>query len=197
MHPQTVYAHFVNTLELFLGMAFIAVMTGLIFTRFSRPQARLIFAQHPVIGPHDGKTHLMFRVANARTNNLTDARAKLWLVRNEQSLEGSNYRRFYRLPLRHDENPVFSLSWLLLHHIDENSMLYGLNKEDLQKSDASFVISIAAIDESSAQQIHVRHSVTHDELRWGHMFVDIIDSTQSPKLYIDYNKLDDVRPFKA
>lgn len=77
MHPQTLYGHVVSTIEIFLGMSCIAVMTGLIFARFSRPQARLIFARNAIIGPHNGKNCLMFRVGNARANYLTDARAKL------------------------------------------------------------------------------------------------------------------------
>src|SRR5712691_13434010 len=87
MHPQTNYGHLVATVEIFTGMSFLAVMTGLIFARFSRPRARLVFAHNPVVNRHEGQPTLMIRVANARANMIADAAAQLWLVRTERSAE--------------------------------------------------------------------------------------------------------------
>ncbi len=96
MHPQTHYGHFIATVELFTGIFSMSLMTGLIFARFSRPNARLLFADHPVISNHEGKPTLMIRLANERHNIIGNATAKLWLLRNEVSLEGQTFRRFYR-----------------------------------------------------------------------------------------------------
>jgi inward rectifier potassium channel len=143
MHPQTTYAHLVATLEIFTGMSFLAVMTGLIFTRFSRPRARLVFAHHPVVNQHEGQPTLMIRVANARANYISDAAAQLWLVRKERSAEGETYRRFYQLALLRQENPVFVLSWTLMHAIDPSSPVFGQGVEDLVDSEATFVLLLS------------------------------------------------------
>src|SRR6476646_974098 len=99
MHPQTHYGHFIATVELFTGIFSMSLMTGLIFARFSRPNARLLFADNPVISMHDGKPTLMVRLANERHNIIGNANAKLWLLKNVASSEGRAYRRFYELPL--------------------------------------------------------------------------------------------------
>src|ERR1700704_1490185 len=131
MHPQTHYGHFIATAELFTGIFSMSLMTGLIFARFSRPNARLLFAEHPVISNHDGKPTLMVRFANERHNIIGNAAAKLWLVRNEMSLEGRPFRRFYELPLVRSEHPALALSWTLYHVLDEASPLSGLDAESL------------------------------------------------------------------
>ena len=90
MHPQTHYGHFIAAVELFTGIFSMSLMTGLIFARFSRPNARLLFADNPVISNHEGKPTLMVRFANERHNIIGNATAKLWLLRNEVSLEGEH-----------------------------------------------------------------------------------------------------------
>src|ERR1700728_4497454 len=131
MHPQTHYGHFIAAVELFTGIFSMSVMTGLIFTRFSRPNARLLFADNPVIFTHDGKLTLMLRLANERHNIISNATAKLWLFKNMVSMEGERLRRFYELPLTQNQNPGLAISWTLYHVIDENSPLYDANADDL------------------------------------------------------------------
>src|SRR3954466_3711586 len=125
MHPQTHYGHFVATIELFTGIFSMSLMTGLIFARFSRPQARLLFAQHPVISNHEGRPTLMIRLANERQNLIGNATAKLWMFKNIVTREGMPFRRFTELPLLRNEMPALALSWTLHHVIDEASPLYG------------------------------------------------------------------------
>ena len=107
MHPQTNYGHFVATVEIFTGMSFLAVMTGLIFARFSRPRARFVFADHPVVTMHAGHPTLMIRLANARHNAISRATARLWLIRVESTKAGDQFRRFYELKVERDEHPMF------------------------------------------------------------------------------------------
>src|SRR6202045_175516 len=104
MHPQTHYGHFIATVELFTGIFSMSPMTGLIFARFSRPNARLLFADNPVISSHDGKPTLMVRFANERHNIIGNATARLWLLKNVVSMEGRPLRRFYELPLVRNEH---------------------------------------------------------------------------------------------
>src|SRR6266436_4727031 len=105
MHPQTHYGHFVAAVELFTGIFSMSLMTGLIFARFSRPNARLLFADHPVISSHEGKPTLMIRFANERHNIIGNANARLWMFKNIVTAEGHRIRRFYELPLLRNENP--------------------------------------------------------------------------------------------
>ena len=137
MHPQTHYGHFVSAVELFTGIFSMSLMTGLIFARFSRPNARLLFANNPVISNQEGKPTLMIRFANERHNVIGNATARLWLLRNEMSREGGASRRFYELPLVRNEHPVLALSWTLYHVLSGESPLYALDANDLAASSVS------------------------------------------------------------
>src|ERR1700736_5719987 len=111
MHPQTHYGHFVATVELFTGIFSMSLITGLIFARFARPDARLLFAENPVISAHDGEPTLMVRFANERHTLIGNATARLWMLRNEETKEGRSTRRFTELSLERSESPALVLSW--------------------------------------------------------------------------------------
>src|SRR6202051_3443968 len=188
MHPQTHYGHFIATVELFTGIFSMSLMTGLIFARFSRPNARLLFADHPVISNHDGKLTLMVRLANERHNIIGNATAKLWLLRNEVSLEGGRIRRFYELPLLRNEHPALALSWTLYHVLDEKSPLYGLDENDYGAFSVSLVVVVTGYDVAAAQTIHARRSYNHTDIRFGQRYADILDTAEDGRLRIDYGK---------
>src|SRR5947209_11086016 len=188
MHPQTHYGHFVAAVELFTGIFSMSLMTGLIFARFSRPSARLLFADHPVISNHEGKPTLMIRFVNERHNIIGNATAKLWLLRNELSLEGGSFRRFYELPLVRNEHPALALSWTLYHVLDEHSPLHGLSAEDFAASDVSLIVVVSGYDVVAAQTIHARKSYDFPALRFGHRYADILDRAEDGRLRIDYGR---------
>jgi inward rectifier potassium channel len=194
MHPQTNYGHLVATVEIFTGMSFLAVMTGLIFARFSRPKARFVFAKYPVVGNRQGQSALMIRVANARHNTISQATARLWLVREEQMAEGDTVRRFYELILDRNEHPVFSLSWTLYHAIDETSPLYHMDREELVAADATLVLNLGGVDDSSAQRLAARKVYSAEDIRWRHRYVDITGDSPQGRLLLDYTKFHDVIP---
>jgi inward rectifier potassium channel len=194
MHPKSTYAHMVATVEIFTGMSFLAVMTGLIFARFSRPQARLVFAHHPVVNRHDGRPTLMVRVANARANIISDASAQLWLVRNERTAEGAMFRRFHRLALHRQENPMFILSWTLLHTIDAASPMFGQGAEDFVASDATLVIIVSGIDEHAVQQLRSRRQYNSSLIRWGYRYSDILKGDGRGRVNLDYSRFHDIVP---
>jgi inward rectifier potassium channel len=192
MHPQTDYGHLVATVEIFTGMSFLAVMTGLVFARFSRPRARFVFARFPVVAQHEGQPTLMIRVANARHNFISGATARLWLLRGEQSADGQYFRRYYELDLRRSENPVFALSWTIFHAVDESSPLYGASPDDLAQADALLVLTISGVDDNSAQQLNARQSYSQSHIRWRHRYVDIASNAEDGRLLMDYRKFHDV-----
>jgi inward rectifier potassium channel len=188
MHPQTHYGHFIAAVELFTGIFSMSLMTGLIFARFSRPKARLLFADHPVVTSHDGKPTLMLRLANERHNIISNATAKLWLFKNIVSMEGETLRRFYELPLTKDQNPGLALTWTLYHILDENSPLYQTNAEDLEASKASFVVVVTGYDVVAAQTVHARKSYDYGDIRFGHRYADILDTSDDGRLRVDYGR---------
>lgn len=188
MHPQTHYGHFIATVELFTGIFSMSLMTGLIFARFSRPSARLLFADNPVISSHEGAPTLMVRFANERHNIISNATAKLWLLKNVVSKEGQSLRRFYELPLVRNEHPALALSWTLYHVIDEQSPLYGLNADDLEAANVSLVVVVSGYDVVAAQTVHARRSYEHPDIRFGQRYADILDTSEDGRLRIDYGK---------
>ena len=191
MHPQTHYGHFVAAVELFTGIFSMSLMTGLIFARFSRPNARLLFADRPVITNHDGKPTLMLRLANERHNIISNATAKLWLFKNIVSMEGETLRRFYELPLTQSQNPGLALSWTLYHILDENSPLYQTNAADLEVSKASLAVVVSGYDVVAAQTVHARKSYEHGDIRFGHRYADILDNSDDGRLRVDYGRFHD------
>lgn len=193
MHPQTTYGHAVASVELFVGACSLALVTGLIFARFSRPRARFIFAANPVVAPHDGAKTLMLRVANARRNIITNASAKLWLVRDEPTAEGSIFRRFHRLRLERDENPVFVYTWTIMHVIDETSPMHRSRPEDIVSSDADFIVTVSGLDERSTEFLHARKGYSAKQLLVDRDYVDIVQRDAKGAIWIDYAKFHDTR----
>lgn len=194
MHPQTDYGHVVATVEIFTGMSFLAVMTGLVFARFSRPRARFLFADHPVVGQHGGVPTLMIRVANARHNTISGAIARLWFIRAETTDEGQIFRRYYELDLLRNDNPVFALSWTIFHTIDESSPLFGVSRAELAEAHALLVLTLSGLDDNSAQQLNARQTYSHAHIRWRHQYVDIASDSEDGVLILDYGKFHDVTP---
>jgi inward rectifier potassium channel len=194
MHPQTVYGHVVATVEIFIGMLSIALVTGLVFARFSRPRAKMIFADHPVIRLIHGQSTLMIRAANARQNVIAEASAKLHLLMRESSPEGFRLRRIHDLRLLRDRHPVFTLSWTLMHVIDESSPLYGLTPELLESTEATVMLSIEGIDETTSQSMLGRRQWSYREWRWNHRYADLVHDDEFGVSHIDYGVFHQVLP---
>ncbi|MBD2568420.1 ion channel [Anabaena lutea] len=194
MYPKTTYANIIVTIEAMIGVVGIAVMTGLAFARFSRPTARVIFSRVAVITPHEGLPTLTFRTANQRRNMILEAQMRMYLMRDEITVEGYYIRRIYDLKLLRNQTPNFSLSWLVMHIIDESSPLYGMTAESLTHTNSLLMVSVSGIDETVAQVVHARYSYGANEILWNHRFVDIMHHTSDGHRYVDYNHFHDVLP---
>ena len=194
MHPQTLYGHVVATSEIFIGMMSIALITGVMFARFSRPRALIIFSRHPVVRVIDGQNTLMLRAANARMNTIVGASAKLRLLRDDVSPEGFAYRHLFDLALRRDQQPLFTLGWTLMHVIDERSPLYGLDVQKLAAMRATLILTLEGVDETTVQTMQSRQIYTHDQILWSHRHVDYSYVDADGVDHMDFNRFDEVEP---
>lgn len=194
MHPQTLAANLLVTIESLIGLLGLATGTGLMYARFSRPTARLLFSQVAVIAPFQEIPTLMFRAANQRHNQILEAQVKLTLVRNEITPQGKFMRRFYDLPLVRSQSPIFPLTWTVMHPINEESPLFKMTPTDLIETEAELVVTLSGTDETIAQTIYARHSYIPSELRWNMQFVDILTRTSEGDRAIDYRRFHDVEP---
>ena len=189
--PLTIYANILVTIEALIGMLFIALTTGLVFARFSRPTARILFSKVAVIGNYDGVRTLFVRAGNERQNQILRADVSMHFLRTEISREGATMRRFYDMKLARDRTPLFGLTFLMMHVIDESSPLFGLTAESCAMIDGEIVVTISGLDETMSQTIHARTSYAAAEIRWDHRFVDIFGFTDDGRRAIDFGRFHD------
>jgi inward rectifier potassium channel len=192
MVPRTLWAHTLVTVESFVGLMGLALATGMIFAKFSRPTARVLFSRHAVITTRDGVPCLMFRMANQRGNQIVEARIHVVLARNETTLEGESLRRLYDLEMMRAQNALFALSWTAIHPLIEDSPLHRATPESLAADEAEIIVSLTGLDETFSQTVHARHSYVADEIAWGARFVDILSRTPDGRRRVDYTRFHDV-----
>lgn len=197
MHPQTLYGHLVAMAEIFVGLMSLALITGLMFARFSRPRARFLFSRNAVVRPIDGKLTLLFRTANERQNVVQDATARLSLLRDEVTAEGYRIRRIIDLPLLRSQFPLFALGWTIMHVIDDASPLRGQTPESLLNSQTVFVLSLSGTDENTGQTLMARGEYASADIRWNSTFHDILEQAPDGTLHIDYSKFHDIEPLQG
>jgi inward rectifier potassium channel len=194
MHPETFYGHLVAMIEIFVGLMSLALITGLMFARFSRPQARFLFTKNGVVRPIAGKPTLIFRAANERQNVVQDASARLRMLRDEVTEEGYRIRRIVDLPLLRSQHPMFALGWTLMHVIDNASPLSSETEESLSNSKAVFVLSLSGTDENTGQMLMARSEYSCAAIRWNATFHDILEEAPDGSIHVDYGKFNDIDP---
>ena len=172
--PVSGYANTIVVVESFAGVMNIALASGLVFARLSRPQARVLFSGPAVITIHEGTPTLMFRVANARGNQIMEAGISVSLARQHVTREGYMIRRFDELKLIRSSTPLFALSWTVMHPIDAASPLHGATRASLIGQQAEIVVLLSGTDETYGEKIYARHSYIPHEIHWNRRFVDIL-----------------------
>ncbi len=192
--PQTFYAHAIVMLEAMTGMLCFAVVTGLVFAKFSRPRARVLFSQPILFTRYHGQRCLMFRVANARGNEVLEARIRVSVLRPEASPEGHRLRRLYELKLERERTPMFALSWSVMHIIDDHSPLFKITADTLHEENALFVVTLSGVDATLAEAIHVRHLYAADDLVDNVKFVDVMSDTDDGRIRLDFTRFHDIEP---
>jgi inward rectifier potassium channel len=163
--PGTVGANVAASIEAIVGLMSVALGTGLLFGRFSRPSAKIAFSERMLITPYQDHASLQFRIVNLRANVLMEIQATLVLMTVEGP-PGNLSRRYQPLPLEREAISFLALTWTILHPIDEASPLYGKTAADLERLQAEFVILIKGFDDTFSQTVHARYSYRYDELTW-------------------------------
>ncbi len=194
MAPRGIPANVLVTVEALVGLLGLALVTGLVFAKFSRPTARVVFSRHVVITRFDGVPSLLFRMANERGNQIAEAEAHLILLRTERTPEGEEVRRMHELRLRRSHSAFFAFTWLVVHPIDERSPLHGETPESLLKQDVQLLAGVTGLDETLGQTVHARHGWMPADVRWGHHFADVLSVLPDGRRAIDYRRFHDVVP---
>ncbi|HWE31196.1 MAG TPA: ion channel [Polyangia bacterium] len=194
MTPQTTWAHVLVTFQAFGGTLFVAIVTGLVFSKFSRPTARVMFSKNVVLIERGGKRLLQFRMANQRANQIVEAQLRVAMARNEIAPDGERMRRFHDLVLQRDRNVIFVLTWTAVHEIDERSPLHGLSLPDMKAQSLQLIGSLIGLDETFSQQVHARHTYVPDDFVFDMRFADIIGTEPDGSRYVDYARFDTLVP---
>lgn len=188
MSPGDLFTNCVMTTEALTGLLSFALAAGIIFSRFSRPTARVMFSEYAVVMPYEGFPTLMFRTANERANQILEANIRVTLARNEVSIDGARMRRQRDLTLVRSQSSIFSISWTVMHVIDELSPLYEATPQSLKDNNTELVVVLDGIDETYSQPIYARHSFVAEEIKWNERLVDIISLDERGRFIVDYRR---------
>jgi len=192
--PVGVAANILVTIEALLNIVGVALATGLMFARFSRPSTRIIYSRNAIVAPYRDKTALEFRIANARRNQLIDVQVQAILTKVER-VSGSPVRKFYELNLERNRVVFFPLSWTVVHPIDSASPIWGLTHADLVDGDAELLVLLIGTDETVSQTVHSRSSYQADEIVWGARFMNMFMRSESDGIIgMNLSQIHDIEP---
>ena len=190
--PDTRAANILVAIEALVGLLGFAILSGLLFARFTRPTARISFSRNAIVAPYENGWALMFRLANLRNHDLTDVHAVVSFARWVDD-DGKRRRRFDQLALERDAIIFMPLHWVVVHPITDASPLRGLTPDTLAGADPEVVCLISAADETFAQTVHAKTSYDKSDIVWGARFRDMY-LTDADRVAIDLNRLHDVEP---
>jgi inward rectifier potassium channel len=197
MYPNATAAHTLVVAESILGIILTALVTGLVFAKFSRSTARIVFARSAVIGPVNGRPTLSVRVGNERGNQIVDAHIRVVLTRSERLDEGDKTSTFYRmldLPLAREHSLSLSRSWSVQHSIDEASPLHGATPASFVEQESELQIMVVGLDDTSMQPAHAAHRYFAHQICWGARYRDILSEAEDGALVLDLGRFHEVEP---
>jgi inward rectifier potassium channel len=174
MAPVTLWGHAVASAEILAGMMFTALATGLTFVRFSRPRAKILYADQAVVSLHEGVRTLMLRIANGRDSLLVDGAARLYALIAGRTREGQYFRRIHELPLLRPRIPIFGLTWTLMHVLDAASPLAGMDREALRRREVRLFLVVTARDPTLAAEVHDIHDYGADDVAFGMRYAEAV-----------------------
>jgi inward rectifier potassium channel len=185
LYPKTNFAEAIVTIESLCGLLGFALVTGLVFSKFSLPSARVLFSEPIIIAQHNGKPTVMFRVANARGNDIVEASINFTVLIPETTQEGETFRRLHQLKLHRSTSPLFVMSWTVFHTIDEDSPLFGMSREEILENAGLFICSLTGLDGTFNTTVHKRHIYRPENLEFDVKYVDVIETDESGQLILN------------
>jgi inward rectifier potassium channel len=192
MAPKGILGSTLVTFEAFIGLLGMAMASGLMFSKFARPTARVMFSSKIIVTLRNGKPCLVLRMANGRGNEIVEATLRISVLKPEVTAEGEKMRRFHDLVLTRSQTPLFTLTWMVIHVIDEQSPLHGETEASLREMNVRFIVTLTGIDSTFAQTVHARTSYFAEDMVWGGRFVDVTSQLPDGRLQVDYTKFNDV-----
>jgi inward rectifier potassium channel len=194
MVPATRYGHVISAIEIICGVVYTAVVTGVIFIRFSKPKAKIVYAERPVVANHNGVPTLMIRIANGRTHALADASVRLNALMLELTPEGQDFRRMYSLELSLTHFPLFALVWTLMHKIDVKSPLHGRSADALIRDGVRLLLSFEARDPALSVQVHDLMSYPAEAIAFGMRYSDAVSWDERGRTMADIRRVSLIEP---
>ena len=186
--PATVAANVVVTIESLVGLLGFALVAGIVFARFARPTAQILFSRYALVAPYRDGRALMFRIINQRKNELVELDAKVLLARRKKD-GGVQDREFIPLKLERDHVVFFPLAWTIVHPIDETSPLRHETEETIRACDTEVLVLLNGFDETFSQTVHTRSSYKADEIVWGARFANMFNPPRDGRLTVDVKRL--------
>jgi len=197
MVPMSPSANALVVSEAVAGLIVSALATGLVFSKFSQVQARVVFTSTLTISPMDGTPTLMLRLGNERGNQIVEAQVRVAMLRTVRTLEGMTFYKMIDLPLARDRSQAFTRSWTVMHPITKDSPLYGVTDAQMRADELEFIVSVLGIDDTSLQPVHARHQYTSRDVVWGARHADVLREREDGTLVLDLRKFHDLETTKA
>jgi inward rectifier potassium channel len=192
VYPEGALANTISSLEAATGLMVFAIATGLLYGRFSRPSARIIYSRSAIIAPYQDGTSVQFRITNARKNVLINMQARVVLMIVDRS-NGELTRSFIDLPLERRSVYFFALTWTVVHPIDSASPFFGKTREDLARLSAELLVLIEGFDDTFSQVVHSMYSYRHDEFVWGAKFIPAFKVDTKGDLVVEVDRIDEMK----
>lgn len=192
INPVGVYSNIISSIESLSGLLSLALATGLLYGRFVRPVAKIIYSENALIAPYKDITGFQFRIANKRSDHqMVDTEVDVLLSRVE-----NDALKFYNLKLEYKKITMFTATWTVNHPIDEESPLYGLTEDDLKEMDSEFFVLLKGFDDTFAQQVHSRSSYKYNEIVWGAKFVSVYGKSDDGETTIELDRISELTMIK-
>ena len=197
LYPVSQAANWLVVSEAVVSLVLTAVATGLIFSKFSQIQARVVFTSTITITPMDGVPTMMFRLGNERGNQIVEAVLHVVMLRTVKTSEGMTFYKMIDIPLVRERSQAFTRSWTAMHNISKDSPLYGITEAAMNAEEIEFIVSVVGTDDTSLQPVHARRHYSHQEVLWGARHADVLTEHEDGTIVLDLTKFHDTEPTRA
>ena len=194
MHPASPAAHLLVIIEAIVGLLVTALVTGLAFTKFSQPTARIVFSEKIAFGPVNGVPTLSFRVGNERNNRILEATVRVVVVRTERTQEGNLFYKMYDLPLVRERSPALTRSWNAMHTVEPGSLLHGSTPDSFLRDEIELIVTVVGTDDTSLQPVHARKRYLDGDVAWGARLADVLSLRDDGAFVLDLGHFHTVTP---